>query len=216
MADSRSLTQQLLEKEAEAWRDLPPAEYDHVLCGMFDDVSDVPHSAEQVDALLALASETLRRNEPTLTESRFRCVESLLALVSSVSELALFLRISPLFLLAWLRLGAVVERGPESISVTPSLPPGVVLPDGADPAAIGEPALNEQAREAAMRHDEAVERWNAKQRALGHLHRLASLVRSARVIFKDEKNLTKELVAAMSLAPGLPSALRRLLEKNPR
>lgn len=214
MVAGGALTQQLLEREAEAWRDLPPAEYDHALCRMLDDINAAPHSSERVDALLALASETLRRNGPTLTESRFRCAESLLALVPAVSEPALLLRIRLLFLLAWLRLGAVVEHGPESISVTPRLPPGVVLPDGADLAAISDPALREQAREAAVRHGEAVERWNAKQRALGYLHRLASLVHSASATFKDGGNPTKELVAAMSLAPGLPFALRRSLEDD--
>jgi hypothetical protein len=207
-------TQDLLEKEAVAWRDLAPADYDRALCGMLDDISAAPHSADRSAALVTLTSATLRRDGPTLTESRACGAEHLLALIAAISEPALLLRIRLLFLLVWLRLGAVVEHGPESISVTPGLPPGVVLPEGADPAAIGDPALREQAREAAVRHGEAVERWNAKQRALGHLHRLAALVRTARPTFKDDENATKELLAAMSLVPGVPCALRRSLEDD--
>lgn len=214
MAAQGALTRELLRREAEAWHDLSPAEYDRALCRMLDDIDAASHPAERANAVLVLASETLRRNGPTLTESRFRCAKSLLALVSAGSESALLLRIRLLFLLAWLQLGAVIERGPEAISVTPALPPGVLLPDGADPAAVSDPVLREQAREAAWRHGEEVERWNAKQRALGHLHSLASLVGSARGTFKDEDNRTKELVAAMSLAPGVPFALRRSLEDD--
>jgi hypothetical protein len=204
----------MLERETQAWRTLMPAEYDRAICGMLDDISAAPHSAERADAFLALASATLRRNGPTLTESRACVAENLLALVAVVSEPALHSRIRLLFLLAWLRLGAAVECGPESISVAPGLPPGVVLPDGADPATIADPTLREQAREAAVCHGEAVERWNAKQRALGHLHRLATLIRAARLTFRDDENATKELVAAMSLAPGVPLALRRSLEDD--
>jgi hypothetical protein len=160
------LTQRLLEREATTRRDLRPTEYDLALCRMFDDINTAPPSAERVEALLALASATLRRNGPILTESRAYCAEHLLALLSSVSEPALHLRIRLLFLLAWLQLGTVVARGPESISKTPDLPPGIALPYGVDPEEISDPALREQAREMAVLHSEAVERWNAKQRAL--------------------------------------------------
>jgi hypothetical protein len=206
-----ALTRQLLEREARTWRGVPPAEYDHILCGMLDEVSAAPPSTERVEALLALAGATLRRNGPTLTESRACCAEHLLALVPSVSEPALHLRIRLLFLLAWLQLGTVVTRGPESISMTPDLP-GIALPYGVDPEQIADPTLREQAREMAVRHSEAVERWNAKQHALGHLHRLATLLRAARPVFRDDEDASKELAAAMSLAAGVPSALRQLFE----
>ncbi|MEA2943320.1 MAG: hypothetical protein QOD09_3849 [Bradyrhizobium sp.] len=207
-----ALARQLLEQETQAWRGMAPAQYDHIICGLLDQASAAPPSAEAAEALLALASATLRRNGPILTESRARCAEHLLALVGSVSEPALQLRIRLLLLLAWLQLGTVVARAPQSVSMTPDLPPGVMLPNGADPEAISDPGLREQAREMAVRHSEAVERWNARQRALGHLHRLATLLRAARPVFADDEDASKELAAAMSLAPGLPSALRQQLE----
>jgi len=214
MVTGLASTQQLLEREAQAWRDLPPAEYDRAVCGMLDDVGAAPHSPERVDALLALAGATLRRNGPTLTESPACCAERLLALGSAVSEPALHWRIGMLFLLAWLQLGAAVERGPESISVAPALPPGVALPNGVDPAAIADPALREQAREDVQRHREAAERWNAKQRALGHLTRLATLARASRGAFGDDGDAARELAAAMSLVSGLSAARRRLLQDD--
>jgi hypothetical protein len=178
---------------------------------MLDDLGAAPDLAERVDTVLAVAGAMLRRDGPTLTESQACCAEHLLALFSAGSELALRLHLRLLFLLAWLRLGAAVARGPESISVAPALPHGVVLPDGVDPAEIADPALREQAQEAAKRHRETAERWNAKQRALGHLHHLATLFLAARPGFADDEDATKELATAMSLTPGLPSALRRLL-----
>ena len=214
MTGSQTLPQQFLEREAEAWRVLLSTEYDHAFCKMLDDINDIPNASERIDTLLSLASRTLRRNEPTLTESRFCCAERLLRFASSLSEPAVLLRIRLLFLLAWLRLGEVVERGPESISVTPGLPPGVELPEGADPTEISDPALRKQARKAAIRHSEAVERWNAKQHALDHLNRLATLVRSVQIAFKDDESATKELMAAMSTAPGLPPALRHSLQED--
>jgi hypothetical protein len=119
-----------------------------------------------------------------------------------------------LFLLAWLRLGATAERGPEFISMTPEMPEGVVLPNGADPAAIGDPELRRQAEEAVERHRREIERWNAKQRALDHLNRLAILLERDRPAAGDDENLSKEMAAAMALAPGLPLELRRSLERR--
>jgi uncharacterized protein YukE len=207
-----ALVQEVLEREAKAWRDLSPAEYSLAICGILGEISATPPSAEQVEALLALSSATLRRNGRTLIDSRACCAEHLLALVSATSEPALHLRIRLLLLLAWLHLGSVVERGPEYISVAPALPPGVSLPEGADLAEISDPALREQARESAEGHEKAVEHWNAKQRALGHLYHLATSVRAARPRFRDDEDAAQELAVAMSLAPGLPPELQRLLE----
>jgi len=203
---------QQLEREAQAWRDLTPAEYDRAVCGMLDDFGTASLTAEQVDAMLALAGATLRRDGPLLTESRACCAEHLLALVSLGPERTLRSRLYLLLLLAWLRLAAVVARGPESISVAPTLPSGVVLPDGVDLAEIVDPALREQAQEFARCHREATKRWNAKQRALSHLHNLATLALATRSGFADDEVVTKEMATAMSLAPGLPSELQRLLE----
>jgi hypothetical protein len=212
MAAHGALIRQLLEREARIWLDLAPAKYDRALCGMVDDISGAPDSAERIDALLALTSSTLRRKSQTLTESRVRCAERLLALVPAISEPAVRMHVYLLVLLAWFQLGAVAARGPESIPVTPALPKGVVLPDGMDAAEIADPALREQARKAAECHSETVERWNAKQRALGHLHLLAALVRAAHHDFTDDEGVVKELAAVMSLAPRLPPSLRQLLE----
>jgi hypothetical protein len=211
MSAGGASAQQLLEREARAWRDLTPAKYDRAVCGMLDDLGAIPDLAERVNAVLALAGATLRRDGPTLTESRARSAEHLLALFSTGLELALQLHLRLLVLLAWLRLGTAVALGPKSILVAPGLPRGVVLPDGADPAEIADPALRERAQKAAKRHRETAERWNAKQRALNHLHHLATLFLAARPGFADREDTTKELAAAMSLTPGLPFALRRLL-----
>jgi hypothetical protein len=214
MTSRGALTQELLEREARTWHDKSPVEYDTALCAMFDEIGAAPPSAERVEALLALSSVALCRNALTLTESRVCCSEHLLALVSTTSEPALHSRIRLLLLLAWLQLGAVVERGPESISVAPAFPPGVILPNGADPAEIADPALRQQAREIAARHDKTVELWNAKQRALDHLYYLATLIHAAQSTFRDDADAKQELIAAMSLVPGLPLALRQLLEQE--
>jgi hypothetical protein len=216
MNDNRGLTQNLLQKEAEDWRILPRADYDRDLCGMLDQAAALSDSAERATVLMELASAVLQRNDPTLTESRARVAMHLLALLHAVSETASLTRIRQFLLLAWQQLGTTVASGPESISVTPDLPPGVVLPNGADPSAIVDPALRKQAQEAVVRHREAVELWNAKQRALGHLGHLAALVRRARVALKDHGNVTSEMLATMASAPGISSALPQLLEDENR
>ena len=190
------------DREAEAWRSLPPAAYDRTICAMLE-------AAEGTDAMLALASIALRRSGATLTESRVCCIEQLLAVIPSIAEPVLQSRIRVLLLLAWLQLGAVAARVPESIARAPELPPGVTLPDGADPAAIHDPVLREQALEAAARHTELVEQWNASQRAIGHLRHFAVRLRLA--LPSQE---WKELAAAMSLAPGVPPELRASLENE--
>ncbi len=178
---------------------------------MFDDVGAAAESPGHVDALLALASATLRRDDATLIESRACCAEHLLALVAAVPDPALHARIRLLFLLAWLRLGADAERGPESVSVTPSLPPGIDLPNAVDVAAIADPVLREQAREEIERHRAEAELWNARQAAIAHLARLGSLARIARPDFRDGDDQARAFSAAMALAPGLPPAMRSQL-----
>jgi hypothetical protein len=61
-----------------------------------------------------------------------------------------------------------------------------------------------------------VQRWNAKQRALGHLHRIAAIVHRNPITFKDDGDWTNELIAAMLHTPGLPYALRPVLEDGAR
>jgi hypothetical protein len=207
MDAQQTFGQQFLAREAAAWRDLPPAQYDQTLCALLDEARAAASSDEQVDALFELASTTLRRPGPTLSESRRCAAEHLLSLATRTPDPARLARLRLLFLLAWLQLGALVERGPESVAVAPSLPEGVVLPAGAALEAIADPALREAAHELAARHAEKVERWNAKQRALGHLQQLASSYRAARSTLGDNV-ASEELEAAMVLAPGLPVELR--------
>jgi hypothetical protein len=202
---------ELLEREAEAWRSLSPSEYDRAMCGMLEEIGAASPSAEGIKALLSLASATLRRTGPPITESRACFAEHLLALGSMVSEPTQRSYLRLLFLLAWLQLAAVAERGPEAITVAPPLPPGAAMPDGVDPAAIADPVLRQQALEATTRHRQEAERWNAKQRALGHLRRIATLARASCYAFGDDKEAGRDLAAAMSLAPGVPPELRCVL-----
>lgn len=165
-----------------------------------------------VELVLALVDATLRRNNPLLTESRACCVEHLLTLISEDNTVALRLRIQQLFLMAWLQLGAVVKSGPDVVSTSPDLPPGVSLPNGVDPNEISDPDLREQAWAAVEQHQKQLERWSAKQQALRHLNRLATILRAKPGYADDE--LMQELRMAMLLAPGLPPELLKLLEQN--
>lgn len=191
----------VLEAEAAAWRDLAAAEYDRTVCALVEALP-LNHAT-----ILPLASASLRRDGPTLTASRACCVERLVAFAATARE-PLRARSRWLFLVGWLRLGAVVAQGPETISTTPPLPEGIVLPNGADLAAIADPALRERARAAAERHGVEVGLWNARQQALQHLHRLAALLRTPRPGFTDDPVVARELATAMALAQGLPAELR--------
>lgn len=200
--------QALLEAESAAWRDLAMPDYDRAVCALIDrlPVDDA--------RILPLASASLRRDGPTLTHSRACCAERLVAFAATAPE-PLRAQTRWLFLVAWLRLGAVAAQGPETIATTPALPEGVVLPAGADPEAIVDPALREQARAAADRHRVEVGLWNAKQQALQHLHRLTALVRASRPGLTDDPVVALELTTAMALAQGLPAELRESLYESP-
>lgn len=207
-----TLTRQFLEQEAKARRDLAPADYDRALCALLEEVAAPPHTEERIRALLALVSVTLHHSDPTLVASRACCAEHLLSVRSQTSKAELRRHIELLFLLAWLQLGATIERGPASISSTPPLPYGVALPNGVSWEEISDPALREQARELAVHWSEEVERFRAKQRALDEQTLLATLLRGAKSETEDDAAAMKVLAAAMSLAPGVPSALRKSLE----
>jgi hypothetical protein len=176
-------------------------EYDRAVCALVESLT--PNDP----TLLPLASATLRRDGPTLTASRVCCAEHLVAFAAKAAE-PWRARSRWLFLLAWLRLGAVVAQGPETIATVPPLPEGPGLPAGADPAAIADPALREQALAAAERHRGEAESWNAKQQALQHLHRLAASVREPRPGFTDDPVDAWELATAMALSQGVPAELR--------
>jgi hypothetical protein len=194
----------VLEAESTAWRDLAPDDYDRAICDLIETlpVEDA--------AILPLASASLRRDGPALTASRACLAERLVAFAATAPE-PLRAHSRWLFLVAWLRLGAVAAQGPETISTNPPLPEGVMLPDGADPEAIADPALREEARALAARHRVEVELWAAKQQALQHLQHLAALVRAAQSAFTDDPVIARELATAMSLAQGLPAELRESL-----
>jgi hypothetical protein len=207
----KDLVNQLLDQEAKARRNLEPVDYDRALCAMLDKVA--ASADEQPAALLAIASATLRYGHPTLVASRACCAEQLLSLRARTSDSELRRRAELLFLVAWLQLSAVVARGPDSISISPPLPEGVLLPSGADPDAITDPELRNQARELQKQYDEEVERYRAKHLALDKQILLATLVRAAaRDPNEEEKDELRILAAAMALAPGLPSNVRESLE----
>lgn len=193
-----------LRDEARAWRDLPPEAYDGAVCELLDGLVTGP-----LADLLALASATLRHTELTVTESRGRAARYLLDLASETRDPALRARARLLVLLAWLRLGATIAAGPDSITIAPESPPGVILPAGAAPASITDPESRAQALDSAERHAEAAVRWNAKQRALGHVRYIGE-----RVVEECEAGdeLVRELAAAMSLAPGMPADVCTALE----
>jgi len=203
----------MLEREARSWRDLTSAEYDRAICGMLDNIDRTPDPADRSNALMVLASSSLQRRNPSLIESRARFAEQLLASITTDGD-SKHGRVYLLILLAWLHLGTVAAQGPASISRVPDLPPGAALPYGADATAIADPLLREQARVLAQSHAVAVERWNAKQRAIEHLSRIAALVRAVQLDFNQEQEALRELQLAMSLAPGLPPSLRKLLEND--
>ncbi len=203
-------TSQLLEREAMARRDLTPAEYDALLCNLFDATTAARTDDERLQALIALASAALRYADPTLVVLRSCCAEHLLSAHSNaVPEMRRYIEL--LFLLAWLQLGAIVERGPTVILGSPPLPNGVALPSGADLELIIDPDLRRQARELQNRHRAEVDRWKAKQAALDKMTFLATLVRLLRGDSEDDAEAKKVLAAAMTLVPALPEVLRQQL-----
>src|SRR4051794_24322369 len=102
----------VLEAEAAAWRDLAMGEYDRTVCALVESLT------LNDTAILPLASAILRRNGPTLTASRACCAEHLVAFAATAAE-PWRARSRWLFLMAWLRLGAVVAQGPETIATIP-------------------------------------------------------------------------------------------------
>jgi hypothetical protein len=206
------LTQQLLGQEAKVRGELSPADYERAVCAMLNDVAAPPHSEERIHAFLALAGVTLRQGSSRLVELWSFCAEHLLSVRSQTSKPELRRRIESLFLLAWLQLSAIAERGPEAISASPPLPYGVALPFGANPEDIADPELRKQARELAARWGEEVERWRAKQRAIDEQTLLATLIGSATSQTEDDVDSMKVLAASMALASGVPFALRKSLE----
>ncbi len=204
-------TSQLLEREAVARRDLPPAEYDALLCNLFEATTAARTDEERLQALMALASVALRYADRTLVASRSCCAEHLLSAHPDASSPEMRRYLELLFLLAWLQLGAIVERGPTVILGSPPLPNGVVLPSGADLELIIDPDLLRQARELQNRHRAEVDRWKAKQAALDKMTLLATLVRLLRADSEEDVESKKVLAAAMTLVPALPEALRQQL-----
>ncbi len=212
MASDEKLNIELLEREAKAWHELSATQYDRKICTLLANINVASKSVEFIDVVLEFISAALRRNLPLLGESRACCAEQLLTLISEGNPVATRLRIQQLLLLAWLQLGAVVKSGPDVVSTSPELPPGVSLPNGSDPNKIADPDLRVQAWAAVEQHNKVIERWSAKQRALRHLNRLATILRAKPGYADDE--LMQELRVAMLLAPGIPPELRSLLEQD--
>lgn len=213
MNTGKNLINNILEREQKAWDDLGPQQYDQLVCEMLAEISEETGMEASGNNLMMLSGVTLRRISDTVTESRFRCAEQLLKHGSTISGSTFNERIYLLFLLAWLQLGVVIKSGPQSISVTADLPEGSALPNGADPSHIKDPVLYHQALEAAERHTRKVQLWNAKQRALAHLSRLATLVLADPGV-KESGSVFNELLIAMSLAPGVPATLQNSLQNR--
>jgi hypothetical protein len=212
MANFETFIRELRKAEAQSWSTMTPGEYDREVCRMLKDIVEEFKPARRVDAVLMLASLSLRRKCSLLAESRACIAQELLAQCSGQEGMEVRLRSLQLFLLAWLHLGEVVANGPESMSVSPDLPPGTSLPTGADPEEIGDPELREMAQSAATLHRRTLERWRARQTALRHLNRLASFL-DAKKGWMDA-GLLQELTLSMSMAPGMPEDLRGRLEST--
>jgi hypothetical protein len=208
MSGREALAQQLLSAEARAWHDLPPADYDRAVRELFERLSADSDSPEQAAAALALAGAALRRPANDLVESPAACGELMLELSRSRPDADERSRCQLLFLAGWLRLVAVAAQTPESIESSTPLPAGVVLPTGADPSAIEDPTLREEARALARDHRAEAERWNAGQNATDHLRQLAALVAASS---SEDRATTRDLALAMSLTPGLPADVRNAL-----
>jgi hypothetical protein len=184
--------QRLLEFEAEAWRDLTGPEYDAAVAARFESLG------VDADATAALAGAILGRPGHELVEAPAAAAERLLELSRDPAQRA---RCLVLFLAAWLRLVATASQTPEHIDASPRLPEGAVLPTGADPAQIADPALRAEAEALARDHEAEAQRWNRGRAAVVHLRSLASAARGH----------GPELALAMALAPGLPEEARREL-----
>jgi hypothetical protein len=202
MTAGATAAQRLLAAEAGAWRDMPAPEYDATVTAMFDNLG---LDAGQAELAAALATASLGRPGEDLVESRAAASERMLELSRLVTDPDQRSRYVLLFLAGWLRVAATAARTPEFIEASPPLPEGVVLPTGADPSQIADPALRAQAETLAREHEAQSQRWNTGQAAITHLQRLAALAR-------EPGPEPDALMLAMSLAPGLPPELRRELE----
>lgn len=203
----------VLEMERRAWRDLPPADYERAVCGMLDELAGAQAATGATLLLLDLVEVMLERDDPILADSRACAGGHLLSLLASRAEPEERADIRRLFLSAWQQLCSAAEAGPESVPMTPELPPGVELPYGADPAAIGDPKLRAQAERAAAMHAAAIDRWNARQRAHSHIQHLGEAVRRMAGAPAEEGRSAGDLMTAMSRAKGLPSSPRQSSEE---
>ena len=208
MRSDPELSRQLLAMEAQAWQNLTGAEYDRAVCEILGRIA--PSTPQEATALLVLATRTFCRERSTAVESVARLAERLLTVGASTPFPT---RVYLLILLAWYRIATVAAQGPETISRSPALPTGAELPSGADWTVIADPILRERAQGLGEQHAHTVQQWNAKQNAIEHLYRTATLVRAARSNATAVDDF-KVLQTAMSLAPGLPDELRSLLQKD--
>lgn len=193
-----------LAEENTAWCNLSPSDYDRAACSVLDRAAN--SGERRLDALLGVASAILGRENNSLTESRFCVAERLLEVVSNGAPSEMLGRVRDLFLVAWERLCASAAGGPESIAMTPELPAGSGVPYGADPSAIADSSLREQARAEVARHAAAVRRWNSKQRATDDLQRLAAQLIDAR------EQESSGLIAEILHRRKGPATVLRLLE----
>jgi hypothetical protein len=171
-ADER---QRLLAEEADWWREKSPEAYDQAVATLVDGLGGGPST--DLDALVELAEAILKRRDPALVLSRGRLAIALAVAFQGATERQRR-RIASLVVAAAAQLRALADAGPTTIAAAPELPPGVLLPAGADPDLITDPRLRELADEAAAVHRRAVVRWTAKQRAIGQRQELRALLDS--------------------------------------
>lgn len=210
----------VLRAEAAVWRESvgvgEPADagesmerYDRAVADLIDGQSAATGDASgaQRRALLELAQTVLERPAAELVEVPAAVVRSLITVLPSL-DAADLRRAAALVIAAWRRLVTVAGKGPTSIDTAPELPPGVLLPAGADPAQITDPGQRAEADQLAARHRDEVRRWSARQRALGSLQHAAALAAAVDTI---EPGRFGELWLTLRDVSGVPDHVRSSL-----
>jgi hypothetical protein len=199
----------LLDREAQAWRELPRDEYDRTAADLLDRAASGPGGEDRAERLTALATEILGRHAPSTVASRARAAAHLIALLGNGTERQL--QVSGLVLEAWRQLCGFASRAPAKVSTVADLPRGAVYPVGTDPSAIADPALRALAVKAQARQQRESEAWNDKQRAVEQLERLVDAIGRAHAGAAEGEGSWQELIDDLAKVDGLPGPLRERL-----
>ena len=198
-----------LRREESAWTEQRAA-YDHIAADLIDQTAVAGTDRE---VLLDLITTSLQRPVLALVETAGRAALTLAAVLPQLTA-DQQRRACQQIMVAAERLGAVVERGPETVSRTADLPPGSQLPAGADPAQLTDPSAAEIAGRNAKVHQNEIERWRARQHALQVFEELTALVVDRPSVATIPSVL--ELRAGLLLVPALPPRERdRLAAASP-